>query len=405
MSTTAASEVSPADLPRAIAEPKTSTPRLPSHIPALDGIRGIAILMVMFFHFVPAPSAQADVVSRMLYRICHFGFFGVDLFFVLSGFLITGILWDAKQDQHYFRNFYMRRTLRIFPLYYGVLFFTFVIVPFIPSLFTVQVQAVVPRQGWLWFYCSNILTAIEENYIFNTGWLRLGHFWSLAVEEQFYLFWPFVVLLCNRKWLMGSCVAFVLVALAIRIPLLDDGRSLGAYVLTPTRMDELATGAFLAVLVRGPRGIAGVVPWAWVALGLSILIAILGIVLSSGSGEGSGLGRYPVMALFFGGFLILAVAASPTGLMSWLVANTVLRFFGKYSYGLYVFHPIILELQDRWASVENWIAYSHSYLLGVMAHAIVAILMSVVVAMFSWHIYEKHFIKFKALFEYQKRAA
>ena len=146
-------------------------------------MRGIAILMVMLGHFWLG-ARPGDPAEQALYNFMQNGWIGVDLFFVLSGFLITGILLDAKGHDHYFRNFYARRALRIFPLYYGFLFLWFWVTPALISLapngpFTQGRDA----QLWFWTYMSNNLS-IVPGAVVPRG---LNHFWTLAVEEQFYL--------------------------------------------------------------------------------------------------------------------------------------------------------------------------------------------------------------------------
>src|SRR5438874_11818359 len=124
------------------------------HIPSLDGLRGLAIILVLLFHFTPEGGGHTliGVLTRWVSRL---GWCGVDLFFVLSGFLITGILFDAKGSPHYFRNFYMRRVLRIFPLYYGVLLVVFIIVPLFKTM-TADDWRLMNNQHWLWLYAANI---------------------------------------------------------------------------------------------------------------------------------------------------------------------------------------------------------------------------------------------------------
>ena len=165
------------------------------HIPALDGIRGLAILLVLLCHFPLYGDMQPTIfIDKLFYAMTRAGWCGVDLFFVLSGFLITGILYDAKGSRFFFRNFYMRRCLRIFPLYYGVLAVFFVIVPFVLPLGR-NYELFLKDQAWYWSYLTNIKIAIE-------GWPKfyaLAHFWSLAVEEQFYFVWPFVVFLWDEE--------------------------------------------------------------------------------------------------------------------------------------------------------------------------------------------------------------
>src|SRR5580704_15783296 len=128
------------------------------HVPALDGLRGLAIVLVTVSHFLPYrhPAGDAHAVIRYGLLAAHVGQTGVDLFFVLSGYLITGILLDTRHHPSYFRNFYGRRTLRIFPLYYGVLIFVILL----PTLFSGEPRAEIlgdlKLQWWLWAYLTNV---------------------------------------------------------------------------------------------------------------------------------------------------------------------------------------------------------------------------------------------------------
>src|SRR5437762_3573688 len=153
-----------------------------TRLPQLDAIRGVAILMVIFHNQTP------KYPSLHLQHIFANGWMGVDLFFVLSGFLITGILIDTKQSEGYFRNFYARRCLRIWPLYYALIVFMFVVVPVLrPS----EAHTVFEKSSPWWGYplfLQNFLIKIPTNA---TGPLAVT--WSLAIEEQFYLVWPLIV--------------------------------------------------------------------------------------------------------------------------------------------------------------------------------------------------------------------
>src|ERR1700733_691121 len=219
------------------------------NIRALDGIRGLAIIFVMLFHFegrVPA----CNVVIGSLKFICGFGWFGVDLFFALSGFLITGILLDTRQADNYFGAFYARRILRIFPLYYAVL-----------TAVLVAAGLKHPRPNGV------PLVADEKLYfLYLTNWLALwkgkwgpnmlGHFWSLAVEEQFYLIWPFCVWWLIPRKLITMAIVASSVALLVRICwVAHSGPSQAIVMSTLTRMDSLLCGALGAALCRQPTAV------------------------------------------------------------------------------------------------------------------------------------------------------
>src|SRR3954464_13470573 len=177
------------------------------NIPALDGLRGLAIILVLLFHFTPEGGGSTPI-GHMMRWVSQLGWCGVDLFFVLSGFLITGILFDARGSANYFKNFYMRRVLRIFPLYYGVLIVVFLVVPIFKTM-TAQDLQLMQNQHWLWLYAANIPPAISNEWTLMNQWVRLSHFWSLAIEEHFYLLWPAVVYFFSRKTVMKICGGFL----------------------------------------------------------------------------------------------------------------------------------------------------------------------------------------------------
>lgn len=407
---------------------------LPRHIPELDGIRGLAILLVLLTHFCDYIHVRSPWLSAP-FAVAQAGWCGVDLFFVLSGFLITGILWDAKPSKHFFRNFYARRVVRIFPLYYGTLFVLFVVLPAVePGLSEIPLVGDLVRDlsdrlsrarafgsGYFWLHAANVLSS-------SRGWVFPEHFWSLAVEEHFYLFWPIAVCCLRRTRLMAVSVGIALAAVVTRFILLRHSASVSIYVLTPCRMDALAVGAFLALAARGPRGIqALVVPARAVLAGTGLLW--LALALRSGgwlqySPSTQGVG-YSLVAAFFGSLIVLAVGSGPTGILSTTFKKPVLRFFGKYSYGLYVLHIFPACLLPRffaldatgkpsviarailggWAFGLHGAASPTARVLEALLYLGAGVMISVVLAWCSWHFFERWFLTYKKYFEYDDRAA
>src|SRR5215470_6104122 len=225
--------------------------RAGGHLPGLDGVRGLAILLVLAVHFV-GNATPVTWGERLAVKLGNYGVLGVDLFFVLSGFLITGLLLDSKGDPHYFRNFYARRTLRIFPLYYFVLALLFIVIPAAVTI-PPALEEARRHQAWLWTYTTNFFIAAKASWALS----YVSHFWSLAIEEHFYLLWPLVVFSFRRQTLERICIAVIVAALALRIGLLLGGVSeLSVSVLTPCRIDTLCVGALLAAVARREGGAA-----------------------------------------------------------------------------------------------------------------------------------------------------
>ncbi|MGH7437649.1 MAG: acyltransferase family protein, partial [Polyangiaceae bacterium] len=219
--------------------------RLPAHLPALDGLRGVAILLVAV-HMLGMLDAPRGVVASALSSALARGWAGVQLFFVLSGFLITGILLDTQSADNALPTFFARRFLRILPLYYLVLFVAFVVAPLLgpvpPALAHDRAH-----QIWFWTYLSNWVLPYEA------GSRAFPHFWSLAVEEQFYLVWPFVLRNRSPASCVRVCLGVAIASLAIRIGFLAAHLPSGAiYVFSVTRMDALALGGAAAAAIRIP---------------------------------------------------------------------------------------------------------------------------------------------------------
>jgi peptidoglycan/LPS O-acetylase OafA/YrhL len=396
-----------------LAAPAThSTTALRSYVPALDGVRGLAILVVMCCHFVWVVSEYApppDKLSRLVVEVFKSGRYGVDLFFVLSGFLITGILFDAKSDKHYFRNFYARRTLRIFPLYYCVLLIAFVVAPLFVSWNSPGERQVVHNQAWLWLYMGNVKNSFVGPEFFQQDRLWMGHFWSLAIEEQFYLVWPLLILLLNRRSAMIACVGMIVGAPLLRIGLMSGlpypKGLFAAIYFTFCKLDTLALGALLALVARAPGGLvryAKLAPWVFLLCG-AMLAPMLFLKWDKASfmGAVSESAKLSTICFFSGSLLVLAVSSTPEKLVGWVFTTPIMRFFGKYSYGLYVFHELLAPLFNWKLGVLSLQRHlGGSWHVAMFLHMLLAGLISIGVSLVSWHVMEKHMLKLKRFFEH-----
>jgi peptidoglycan/LPS O-acetylase OafA/YrhL len=362
----------------------------------LDGVRGLAIALVMGVHFLGDATA-ANRLERALVWLGNQGTAGVDLFFVLSGYLITGILFDARESPRYYTDFYMRRFLRIFPLYYGVLALLFLLLPLARPL-PAGLKESASHQAWLWLYGTNIYEAIRREWAFP----YLSHFWSLAIEEHFYLLWPLVVRTFSRRTLVRICLACLAASLLLRSTLWFLGAGpIAVYVLTPCRLDTLCMGGLLALLSRGPRGVE-VLAGPSRKIGLAAVAGLLAVQLwhmATSKLEWLSMPlRWTFYALAFGA-LIMALVTSSGGVLRRLFESRGLCFLGKYSYGLYVFHGIIgfafleTRLQQRLTAATD------SHLVGMLLQAVLGVCLSLVVAVASYELYEKRFLLLKRYFE------
>jgi peptidoglycan/LPS O-acetylase OafA/YrhL len=369
--------------------------------PALDGIRGIAILIVLFHHLVYSSGINRHFwLDLQFFKLAHSSWLGVDLFFVLSGFLITGILYEAKGSERYFSSFYGRRVLRIFPLYYGFLLLALLLFPrWLPPE---SAQNLVDNQHWYWLYLSNFYVALE-------GWQdpsHLGHFWSLAIEEQFYLLWPLAVWALDRRALMRLAVACFVGALVIRLALVAaDVSTLVAYVMLPTRMDSLAAGAFLALCIRGNRGMAVLGSWPrWILAGSAAVV--IGLYIRGGRLRAEDplvtIIGYTAIAAAFAASIALVLTATRHGWLRRGLSSMPLTLLGRYSYGLYVVHvPIILFLESAGLRATQFPRLLGSTLPGVAVFCAVGGLLSLAVAAASYHLWEAPFLRLKRFFPYR----
>lgn len=370
--------------------PSTERQRWTRHIPALDGVRGLAILLVMAhnFNLLESPDSYSGKVTNLF---LDWGWVGVQLFFVLSGFLITNILLSTKNSGNYFRSFFGRRSVRIFPLYFVTLAVGLLIVP----MLTGSALEGSEHQIWLWTYLSNWAAPLGREVSF------YPHMWSLAVEEQFYLVWPFAVYFMSRKGLLRLCLGLTAVALLTRIGIRAfDGSPEAAYQFTICRIDAIALGAIAAIALRTPR-LTNFLRFYSRQLRLTLFVATIAtVVLTRGAPRVGVLTQtfgYSLFAIIAALFVLDLVLTTREDWLTRLLCHPVLRRAGTYSYGAYVIHKPahhlvglpVLEQLGATGSASPVLAMAYFVGLSMLVFAL---------AFLTFHLIEKHFLALKRHF-------
>ena len=322
----------------------------------LDGLRAIAIGMVFLQHVHGVPLFWS----------------GVDLFFVLSGYLITGILLRTRRQPNYFRNFYARRTLRIFPAYYIVLAVAVLVLPATRSM-----------AGWAAGYAGNVWVAL------NTDHNALGHLWSLAVEEQFYLLWPLAILFCpvrRRWWLIGTAIVGAWIARGLSV---GFGSWFAAYTLLPCRMDGLAIGAALALVEfnRGRHVLVAARRWLLPCALASGLLFVATARVFPWLSVGYGTVCLGLSVMFYGFLLAWVLSLSNNSPVVRILSWRPVTYVGQISYGLYLFHLPVIYWLGQW------------YAKGSVALILLASVLTLALSMVSWYLIEKPINRHKHRFQ------
>jgi peptidoglycan/LPS O-acetylase OafA/YrhL len=352
---------------------------------ALDGLRGIAILLVFVYHYGNTGVIHGHAFAvRALGALCSFGWSGVDLFFVLSGFLITGILFDTRSDPHYYTNFYGRRALRIFPVFYlfaAVLFFVGLRWP------------VLVGSGWK---PGHLAFLLYVGYPAALIWpalvgvpLRIAHLWSLSLEEQFYMVWPWLIAKLRNP--LKACGIAIIGALVLRFSLtaLNWNGSGWAYGFLLSRVDSLGMGAAIALLMRSSRK-SILQQWAIPGLTISaILFVMLALHCYSADQYNATITVWGIslVAVFYGCLLVISLRHER------IFALPVLRMFGKYSYGMYLFHAPLMPLLELLKPTLHF------------AYVPFCLAVNLAIAAVSFHLFEQPILRLKRRFKYQKLPA
>jgi len=402
---------------------------------SLDGLRAIAIILVFACHI----RALLPVWNRPSFYFGLYisqGWIGVDLFFVLSGFLITGILIDSREAVNYFRGFYVRRILRIFPLYYlvltGIILSSEALTHMHADSAPVVARLVpLPQDRWVYFcYLTNWIG------LWKAHWDRhfesiLAHFWSLAIEEQFYFVWPLVVWLARPRlipWIaaivagLSAILRFVWVC-HIGVQMLVPPASVAATLATICRLDGLFTGALCAYLFRDPNLMLRLRKWlpAVATLGIGLFLSIFsllvflpqrGSLLIYGPApaiphtlEDAGrlfnlCGGYALLALGFGGWVLFAAyTETEKSLMQRFLQSRILGVIGKYSYGIYVFHVPIIGLAAALIAPKLYVISRADLIITRCAYAFLITAASFIIPALSYEFFEKRILSLKRYFE------
>lgn len=345
------------------------------HYNELDGARAIAVIMVMFYHFFQDINTSNETLL-IIKKLSLFGKTGVSLFFVLSGFLITRILLNTKKYNSYFKSFYIRRILRIFPLYYFFLILYYFILPLLPERFFASFS----EQIWYWVFLQNFALTFD--------WKSIGpnHYWSLSVEEHFYIFWPLIIYYFPVKKIKWGIISLCIISFFTRIILIKNNIEESQF--TFARFDELAIGSFLAVLELENRLTKNLKKFL-----LAFAIFLLPLIFISLRNGNSSLFessiKYLVLGLVYGTFVGIIISLNAQNWFKNLLKTNFMRFTGKISFGLYVYHPICFMLIIQYLKISN-----------LALNFLLSFGFAYTISIFSYNLLEKKFLKLKDQFSY-----
>ena len=372
------------------------------YIKGLDGLRAVAILLVMFGHISSSLNWPVESAFQKPFNLLtNMGWVGVQLFFVLSGFLITQILIKDRAKPNYFKNFYIRRSLRIFPIYYVTLLFFLVLIPL--TVGTPEwLGKSVDDQLWFWTYLQNWNRPFSQHG-------ALSPLWSLAIEEQYYLVWPLLVFMFQNKTLKVICFFMILSAPIFRFFLFNylpdyiEGENIGkatAYNFTIARWDAIAIGSLIGIFVKeGKTKVLQLIARYGIII-LSIIILTQIALLSNFTSVASGIGllNQTTAALFFGCVIIIIYSSEASSISLRALEFAPMKSIGKISYSMYLFHlPLTVVWLNYWkVSFEAMSALKT--LLIVFFHYATLVLITYGLALVSWKVFEHPILRYKDRF-------
>jgi peptidoglycan/LPS O-acetylase OafA/YrhL len=370
------------------------------YIEEFDGLRAVGLSLVLLNHFTLATFPQ------WLYQLGNFGWIAMDSFFVMSGFLIAGILLDSRDKSHFFGKYYLRRSLRIFPLYYAVLLIWYLILT--RTNYGNDYRNLLQYWGsptWFSFYLGNVhlsfMPFLPDKVSPTVRW-AYGPLWSLQIEEQFYLLFPLAVAFLKKNHLRNLLIVAACLSPLIRILLYcwQPNHWDMQYTLLPCHCEGIALGALIAIRFRSGPWRISTRKLGWCTTGL-LLMAASGSVIGTWGTQDEG---WNTVWNRLAGYSISSIACAC--LLLWLICNRgsgitrllrlpPLRYLGKICYGVYLLHPI-----GRWmvleANKKHWIHLRNNDPMFVFY----GISLSIALAVVSWYCFEGPFLRLKDKISY-----